>query len=198
MKITQEELQRRLNSSSNLVNKISRNNLSSSNSQLKHEQRDNERDKINEISNKRGNDENNRNNAGRKEDIPNAPPSLRLVAGILSHAENNSASVARGLNLTPGQVRYASDATASGETLTEKKVQEIALNRLMDALGLLSLDRIENETPKTVSTIAANLSRIHSNLKPKESGNSNNMNVILYSPKVKNESDFECIEVQSA
>ena len=63
MKITQEELQRRLNSSSNLVNKISRNNLSSSNSQLKHEQRDNERDKINEISNKRGNDENNRNNA---------------------------------------------------------------------------------------------------------------------------------------
>src|SRR5580692_3473847 len=185
MKITQEELQRRLNSSSNLVNRISKNNLSSSNSQLKHEQQDKHRDNEQDKINKRGNDENNRNNAGRKEDIPNAPPSLRLVAGILSHAENNSASVARGLNLTPGQVRYASDATASGETLTEKKVQEIALNRLMDALGLLSLDRIENETPKTVSTIAANLSRIHSNLKPKESGNSNNMNVILYSPKVK-------------
>lgn len=198
MKITQEELQRRLNSSSNLVNKIRRPSAAGINSPsiLKHEQQDKQQDNEQDKINKRGNDENNRNNAGRKEDIPNAPPSLRLVAGILSHAENNSASVARGLNLTPGQVRYADKVIE--ETLTEKKVQEIALNRLMDALGLLSLDRIENETPKTVSTIAANLSRIHSNLKPKESGNSNNMNVILYSPKVKNESDFECIEVQSA
>jgi len=179
MKITQEELQRRLNSSSNLVNKVK----STSNSQTSPN------------TSNRGNDENNRNNAGRKEDIPNAPYSLRVVAGILSHAEGNSASVARELHLTPGQVRYADKVIE--ETLTEKRVQEIALNRLMDALGLLTLDRIENETPKSVSTIAANLSRIHNNLKPKESGNGNNMNVILYSPKVKNESDFECIEVQS-
>jgi len=185
MQITQEELERRLTEASNLCNRISR------------------------VSpappapvGGRGNDENNRNNAGRKPEIPNAPASLRIVAGVLAKAEGNGAQVARNLKLTPGQVRYASvsDAAASGTgkvKITEKQVQEVALNRLMDALGLLDAGAFISEKPKDISTIAANLSRVHSNLRPKDERAGDNVNITIYSPKQRRLEDFDVIEIQT-
>jgi hypothetical protein len=187
MQITQEELERRLTEASNLCNRISG---------------------VKQVSpieeSKRGNDENNRNNAGRKPEIPNAPASLRIVAGVLAKAEGNSAQVARNLKLTPGQVRYASsveDAVAEGTSskikITEKQVQEVALNRLMDALGLLDAGAFISEKPKDISTIAANLSRVHSNLRPKDERAGDNVNITIYSPKQRRLEDFDVIEIQT-
>ena len=173
MKITQEELKRRLGSNSNLVNRC-----------------------FHEEKSKRGNDSENRNNAGRKEEIPNAPPSLRLVAATLTACEGNAALVARNLHLTPGQVRYAVGNT-SGK-LTEKKVQEIALTRLMDALNLLTPISMEGEKPKDISSIAANLSRVHSNLRDRDGERGANVNVTIYSPKQKELKDYESIEVSGS
>lgn len=175
MKITQEELERRLKGNQNLLNKLSI---------------------VPSEKGTRGNDSENRNNAGRKEEIPNAPASLRVVAGILAKAENNSAAVARKLELTPGQVRYAEKTKETA--LTEKQVQDLALTRLMDTLGLLTIDRIEDEKPKDIASIAANLSRVHTNLKPKESGDGNSVNIMIYAPKQRSEKEYEVLEVQSA
>lgn len=140
----------------------------------------------------RGNDENNRNNAGRKEEIPNAPKSLRVVAGVLSKIDNG-VEAARATGLTNGQARYAEKTS---NRLTEQKVQDIALTRLMDALGLLTLPAMIGEKPKDISAIAANLSRVHSNLRDREGERGNSVNVTIYAPQQKKLEDFEVIEVQ--
>jgi hypothetical protein len=161
MKITQEELERRLKNPANLVNKI-----------------------------KRGNDENNRNNAGRLPEIPNAPKSLRIIAGVCAKIDNGNIA-ARALDITPGQARYA----ARTEKLSEKRVQEVALTRLMDALGLLTPVSMLNEKPKDISSIAANLSRVHKNLAPASAVPDNQVNITIYSPKQREIKDYEVIEV---
>lgn len=176
MKITQEELERRLSSKTNLCNHL-----------------------INKEVPKKGNDENNRNNAGRKEDVPNAPKSLRVVAGVLSTIEGNSVTVAKSLNLSPEQVRYARN---NGQVKhTEKEVQAIALTRLMDAMGLITPEDLADQKPKDLAVIAANLSRVHKNLAIDTRYNEqreNNVNITIYSPKQRSASDYETIEVQAA
>jgi len=166
MRISQEELNRRLGSKENLINVIPA----------------------------RGNDCNNKNDAGRKADIPNAPKSLRIVAGVLSKAEGNSAAVGRNLGISAPQARYA--AGKRDVELTEKRVQEVALNRLMDALGLLDVDAISTEKPKEISSIAANLSRVHANLRPREINDGNQVQINIYSPKQKTLEDYQVIEVE--
>jgi hypothetical protein len=173
MQITQEELNRRLNSTKNLSVQLNASSAA-----------------------RRGNDANNRNNSGRKAEVPNAPASLRLVAGICARADGNSCATARELDLTSGQVRYA--AGAKETKLTVQKVQEVALSRLMDSLGLLNPDEISGEKPKDISIIAANLSRVHSNLRSKDDRAENAVNITIYSPQLRRVDEFECIEVQSA
>jgi hypothetical protein len=191
MQISQEELQRRLNSGKNLVNKLARVSVPQQNPESQSRAQQNE----GHTTENRGNDENNRNNCGRKEDIPNAPESLRLVAGLLSKAEGNAARVARNLEINSGQARYAEKKV---NKLTEIQVQELALTRLMDTLGILTVDKIEDEKPKDIASIGANLSRIYSNLKPKDAGAGAGVNITIYSPSLKKLDEFETIEVRTA
>ena len=189
MKITQEELNRRLGDKGNLLNKL---NVGLKISETP--KQDFPEKLIPEVS-RRGNDEFNRNDAGRKADMPNAPQSLRIVAGVLARAEGNAVRVAENLNLSNGQVRYAEKKI---DKPTEKQVQDIALTRLMDAIGLLDVDTISGEKPKDISAIAANLSRVHNNLRPKEDRGGNNVNIVMYAPRLRETKDYEVIEVQSA
>ena len=166
MRITQEELLRRLNNPNNLVNKLP---------------------------SKKGNDADNRNNAGRKPDLPNAPKSLRVVAGVLSKIDNGVAA-SHATGLTNGQARYAAKQVET--KLTVKHVEEIALTRLMDALGLITPESMEGEKPKDLSIIAANLSRVHRNVSAdSRTSSETQVNVTIYAPKQRTLSDFESIEV---
>jgi hypothetical protein len=177
MKISQEELTRRLNSSKNILNKISTPN-------------DKE---IGSIAGNKGNDSTNRNNCGRESDIPNAPKSLRVVAGICSKIDNGVVA-AKALDLSTGQTRYAEKKV---EKLTEKQVQEVALTRLMDALGLINKLDLLDEKPKELSAIAMNLSRVHQNLRPKDERAGNEVNVTIYTPAQRTVEDFEVIDISA-
>jgi len=182
MKITPEELQRRLRSSNNLCNRLNPNSPQKS---------------------KKGNDSNNRNNCGRVSDVPNAPIEIRNVAAILSAAENNAAKVSRGLDgiLSPEQVRYADKTLIQRDNkLSIKEVQDVALTRLMDSMGLLTVEDISSESPKNISIIAANLSRVHSNLRERidDTGKEAGKVVInLYTPEQKKIEDYDVIEVRT-
>jgi len=193
MKISPEELQRRLGSKSNLLNRLGNETSKSSETPAQV----NPSPEIPSEKSKRGNDENNRLGAGRRTEIPNAPTSLRIVAGVLANAEGNAAQVARNLQLTSGQVRYAEKIETPEAKLTEKKVQEVALTRIMDAFGLLNPVTMAGEKPKDISSIAANLSRVYANLREKDSGTNNNLTVQIYAPSQRKLTDYETIEVQT-
>ena len=174
MKITQEDLLRRLKDPSNLVNRTT---------------------SISEEKKKKGNDSDNSLGAGRKPDLPNAPESLRKVASVCAAADGSCVTSAAALGLTNGQVRYA--AKNEPTKLTEKKVQEVALTRLMDALGLLDADSLLNEKPKDLSIIASNLSRVHNNLRPRDERDGNSVVVQIYAPQQKKLSDYDVIEIST-
>jgi hypothetical protein len=183
MKISLEELNRRLTSEKNIVN-----TLPAKKSEKFSETPGRSPEKS------KGNDSTNKNNCGRLPELPNAPKSLRVVAGVCARVDNGVIA-SNAFGLTPGQVRYA--AKDQQTKLTEKQVQETALICLMDTLGLLTADRIADEKPKDISAIAANLSRVHSNLRPREDVSSNNVQVNIYTPKQRRVDEYDVIEVQT-
>ena len=181
MHITEEELKRRLKN--NLLEKLKP--VSSS-------------DVPNPAPKNKGNDSENKLGAGRGA-APNAPKSLRVVAGILAKSDNGvvaaqNLSQVIDAKFTNEQARYAAK---QNNKLTEKEVEEVALTRLMDALGLLTIDSMVGEKPKDISIIAANLSRVHRNLKSdsREAGVGNQVQVNIYAPQQRSIKDYEVLEV---
>jgi len=188
MHITEEDLKRRLKN--NLLEKLAGKTASSSSPKDPAPE--------NKPSNK-GNDSENKLNSGRHSDVPNAPKSLRVVAGILAKSDNGvvaaqNISQVIDAKFTNEQARYAAK---QNDKLTEKEVEEVALTRLMDALGLLTIDSMVGEKPKDISIIAANLSRVHKNLKSDshEAGAGNQVQVNIYAPQQRSIKDYEVLEV---
>ena len=97
---------------------------------------------------------------------------------------------------TNEQARYAAK---QNNKITEKEVEEIALTRLMDALGLLTIDSMIGEKPKDLSIIASNLSRVHKNLKPDSVSGATapgaQVQVTIYAPQQRSIQDYEVLEV---
>ena len=157
MQITEEDLKRRLEK--NLLTKLASDATAS-------EEKSDASGAV-AVAPGKGNDSENKLNAGRGAD-PNAPKSLRVVAGILAKADNGviaaqNISQVIDAKFTNEQARYAAK---QNNKITEKEVEDIALTRLMDALGLLTIDSMVGEKPKDLSIIASNLSRVHKNLRP--------------------------------
>lgn len=193
MQISLEELQRRLTSNNNLVNScgVESNcvkDVAENQSVDTHVTQTNIK-----IKSKKGNDSTNKLGAGRKSNATNAPKELRLVAGICSKIDNGT-TAAKELGLTTGQTRYAK---RNSDKITEEQVDEIAVSRLLDTLGLLNPMMLVSETPKDISAIAANLSKIHANLKPEKAENQSKVNITIFAPEQKTEADFETIEVRT-
>ena len=184
MQITEEDLKRRLEK--NLLTKLASDATASEAPEEKK-------------SSNKGNDSENKLNAGRGAD-PNAPKSLRVVAGILAKADNGviaaqNISQVIDAKFTNEQARYAAK---QNNKITEKEVEEIALTRLMDALGLLTIDSMIGEKPKDLSIIASNLSRVHKNLRPPDataSGTAAQVQVTIYAPQQRSIQDYEVLEV---
>lgn len=71
--------------------------------------------------------------------------------------------------------------------------RDTALDKLMLTLGLISLDKLEKSDGKDLSTIAANMSKIALNATP-EMRQGSNVNILVYAPRQKDIEDFEIIE----
>jgi len=83
-------------------------------------------------------------------------------------------------------------------TLAKKQtIQDIAMEKLLKTLGFISEDKLEKGSAKDLSSVAANLSKVHSNLEPKvaTSDGSPRVQVILFQPKPLSESHFEVVDV---
>lgn len=82
-----------------------------------------------------------------------------------------------------------------------EKSQEVAAERLLSSLGLITDDKLVNASAKDLSTISANLSKVSLNLKPSQDKNSNlngpKVNIVLFQPKIAKEEEFNIIEVSA-
>lgn len=128
-------------------------------------------------------------NSLRKEE---APKTLQVVAGTLAHIEDKK-EVAREFGMSESQINKAKNLPEVKSTVN--RVQELALDMLLDSLGLLSKDLLIGEKPKDISIIAANLSRVYSNISPKNVQESRTQ-VLIYTPQQRSVKDYDIIDVK--
>ena len=167
MQITKEEMDRRLNSPKNLVNSLGgRQIIPEKTLHI-----------VKELP--------------RAENTPHAPRSLQIIAGALAHIEPVK-SVAGELGMSESQVQRAKKLPEAKSTV--ERVQDLALDMLLDSLGLLTVNHIRGESPKDVSIIAKNLSGIYNNVRPHREIDARTQ-VLVYAPQQRELDDFRAIEV---
>jgi hypothetical protein len=126
---------------------------------------------------------------------------LRVVAGTQAHFKSAS-TVAAELGITEQQVRSAKNTQNSelAERIARsvEQVQELALLKTVEVLGLLDADAVASEKPRDRAAIAASLSRVYSNVRPAATGNANNVQFVVYAPSIRTEKSFEIVEASVA
>jgi hypothetical protein len=163
MFITEDQVEKRLNSSKNLLNILNKN------SHVELPKREVEK-KLESI------------------DLQVIAGSLGKLIGVKETSES--------LGISKEQVRAARDSKPL-RSLVEQRVldvEELALQRTIEALGLLGPECMARENPKDIASIAANMSRIVSNIRKDKGQVNNNTQFIVYAPSLKMESDYGIIE----
>jgi adenine C2-methylase RlmN of 23S rRNA A2503 and tRNA A37 len=73
--------------------------------------------------------------------------------------------------------------------------RDLALDKLMKSLNLISDDKLDKLTAKDLSTVTSNLSNTVSRLSPKETAQPNQVQVIIHAPVQKTEKDYQVVEI---
>lgn len=183
MMVSEEEAKRRLESSSNLINSLSIPLESSPVVTV----------------------ESLPNNRHRSVEVPEF---LRVIAGTLAHTES-AREVGGALGISPYTVhgyKHGKLGTDDGrgqkvdEGLRDKVdiavngAQKVAVQKLMDALGLITVEKMSKSTAKDLSTIASNMARVVEKTTTRQD-DANRAQIIIYAPQVKTESKYTTIEV---
>lgn len=75
------------------------------------------------------------------------------------------------------------------------QVQDVAMNKLLESLGYISSDKLDKCKATDLSSIAANMSKVVSNVRVKTNDTGPIVNVNVYAPELRNERTFKTIEV---
>ena len=129
------------------------------------------------------------------------PPSLKNAIALLSRTKIDSQ---HNIGASFGISQPAVSNISTGKTHHDIKkveaqltqVRDVAMEKLMVTLGLMTDDKLEGVKAIDLSKIASNVSLVVSRTLPKEEAPTNqNIQLLVYSPVVKDESSFEVIEV---
>lgn len=178
MLITKEQAEKRLNSPDNILNKVERKNSHFEIRKL--------------------------HAGGRKEGVTTLTKADRLIAGTLGQIYDQS-SVAKDFGITRQHVnnlahgRTDSRGNGSGTGLAESgildEVKERALQKVLSAVDLMSDKKLEGCNAKDLAGIASNMSKVYSNVSPKDNNDGARVQVVLYAPRVKEEREFQVVEI---
>lgn len=123
---------------------------------------------------------------------PPAPEQLKNTAATLVALGEKTSIVCAELGLSPKQVYSAKNAVQVQNTLD--RVRELALDKTLIALGLMTDDKFANANLKDLSTVAANLSRVVDKMSPRESL-SQTVQFIVHSPETKSLGSYRVVDV---
>lgn len=192
MQISKAELARRLNSGKNIINKFSPGGNQKSGNPS-HQQAeipsdlpmpnlyDEDTGKVIEIS---------------KPNTPRINDSvLNTIIGSLAKQGEPIGQIASEFGLSKEQILSSRQATASPQVVaSHERIKEIALDKLMLSLQLMTSDKFDNADLKTLSNTAANMSRVIEKLTPKDTTASLSQ-LIIYAPQIRPESGYKIIDV---
>lgn len=121
-----------------------------------------------------------------------------IQAGLVIDGETES-EVALAFGSSQRAVSHAftgdrlSEESKERITARRSKAQEVALDKLMDTLGLINNEKLEECSAKDLSIIAGNMSKVVDHMDNKSVMNSNVL--VIYAPKQKTESEYEVVSL---
>jgi len=126
---------------------------------------------------------------------PPLPDEVRDTIAILSHGNDRQKEIAKEFGVSQAEVSYLKTGRArSNVRASIERVQERAIERLMESLGLLTNEKIEKCNAVNISAIASNLAKVVNQTSPGNLDGSG-VNLVVYAPQVRNEKYYKSVEV---
>ena len=85
--------------------------------------------------------------------------------------------------------------TRTGFAGMRRACQDVAMNKLLESLGYMTTEKLDKCKATDLSSIAANMSKVVSNVRTKTDQTGPVVNVNVYAPELRNERTFKTIEV---
>jgi len=142
---------------------------------------------------------------GRKPEIPNIPPLIKEIAATTAAAGlATNKEMADSFGISAQTVSNVRSGRGDDNKEIQKKLHEnlgqirdVAIDRLMKSLGLMDDEKLANTKARDLSSVAANLSKVIDKSMPKSTDSPlSGVQVIFYSPRMKDIKDFEVIDIE--
>jgi DNA-binding CsgD family transcriptional regulator len=122
----------------------------------------------------------------------------RILAGALAAQGESCSLVARELGLTEQQVHSAKysqkpEIKEPIRNITER-VRDLAIEKLMLAMGLMTEEKFDGVPLKDLSLIAANMSRVVEKMSARDAV-TNNFQLHIYAPQQRTESHYKTVDI---
>lgn len=134
----------------------------------------------------------------KKPGTKNIPPSVKTIAGVLAKTEPIK-EVAEVLEISPATVARAKNgkdkSVRSAVEQTTERIRDLALDKLMDSLGIIDDTTLANCSAKDASQVARNLAGVVHQLTPKDTKGDGNVTLVFYAPQQRKENHFRTIDV---
>lgn len=128
---------------------------------------------------------------------PKLDTNTRIMAGVLGH-QMPAREIAAEMNITVGQVNGAKNTKDPSIAIPRQKaldkIQELALDKMMYALGLMTPDKFQNASLKELSIVTANMARLVESTSPNGDSDTR-VQLVIYAPEVKNEKSYKIMDV---
>ncbi len=175
---TEEQINARLNSSRNLVNRF-----------VKNEEKGPIVETI--ILERPGNKEK-----------PKLDPEQKNEIALRSRSGETQISLAKEFGVSQSAIgEIEQGRTKVDENLVDKRlnnIEDAALNKLMETLGYLTPDKLDKAKAGEISSVASNMSKVVANIRGKDKNDTGvNVNVQVFAPEIRPERLFRTIEVSS-
>jgi citrate synthase len=139
-------------------------------------------------------------NSGRTLGAKGIPDKIRALAGFNAHFEPAKV-VAAGLNISPISAHMAKQSIGHPEVkkiIDEKLnvVRQDAITKMLAAMGVVTIEKIEALKPHRALSVAKDFAHILDKATPKTINvNQDSVKVLIYSPGIKEEKDYETIDI---
>ena len=126
---------------------------------------------------------------------PPLPDEVRDTIAILAHGNEGQKEIAKEFGVSQAEVSCLKTGRArSNVRASIERVQEKAIERLMESLGLLTNEKIEKCNAVNISAIASNLAKVVNQTSPGNLDGSG-VNLVVYAPQVRDEKYYKSVEV---
>lgn len=128
---------------------------------------------------------------------PPLPTETKILAGSMVRQGLPAKDVADSLSITVGQVNSAKNSkdprVQAAINYSLERVQELAIDKLMQAMGLMTIEKFETASLKDLSIVSANMSRIIEKTRVQEDGT--RIQLVIYAPEMRKQSGYKMLDV---